>query len=380
MSMSVIKHIDVFPLRLPMIRGFAFASGSAGCAGDTAPHVLVRVTDDAGHVGWGEGRPVPGWSYETLESVTTTLRVYLAPAALGCEIHDRVGLHQRMHAALGRGPSTGQPIAKAALDMAGHDLAAQAMGLPLRAYLGGAGLVRPMPLSYTVTAHETDSAADEVAAARGAGFAHFNFKVAMGGPDAALARAIRRAAGADAFIWADANQGYTLPQARRAAAALADAGVDVLEQPLPADRMNLMRQLRPGTALPLAIDEASVSPADFFGYAAEGLVDYLVLKVTRSGGLGPSLQQIMIAEAAGLKLLVSGLTDGLLTKLAALQLAAVFGYAGPAALNGSQFTDESALFPGKAQLERGGAVLLPSVPGVGVAPESVALDRFRCDV
>jgi L-alanine-DL-glutamate epimerase-like enolase superfamily enzyme len=63
-----------------------------------------------------------------------------------------------------------------------------------------------------------------------------------------------------------------------------------------------MRSLRQSTSIPLAVDEASVGASDFFHYAAEGLIDYLVIKVTRSGGIWPTLQQISVAESAGLPL------------------------------------------------------------------------------
>ena len=139
------------------------------------------------------------------------------------------------------------------------------------------------------------------------------------------------------------------------------------------DQFEQMRSLRASTSIPLAVDEASVGPADFFRYASRGLVDYLVVKVTRSGGIWPSVQQIAIAEAAGLPLLVSGLTDGFLTKMAVCQMALAFGFAGPAALNGSQFTDDSALFPTKGQLEYAGSVHLNDAPGIGVEPDEAAL-------
>jgi L-alanine-DL-glutamate epimerase-like enolase superfamily enzyme len=90
----------------------------------------------------------------------------------------------------------------------------------------------------------------------------------------------------------------------------------------------------------------------------------------------PTLAQISVADAAGLPLLVSGLTDGLLTKLAVCQVAAAFGCAGPAALNGSQFIDESALFPTKADAESGGTVYLTAEPGIGVRPDEGALRDF----
>jgi muconate cycloisomerase len=286
-----------------------------------------------------------------------------------------------MHQVIGRGPSTGQPIAKAALDLALHDLIARRAGLSLRAFLGGDDRRATVFLSYTLTGHDPPAVAEDMRAAVDAGFRHFNFKAAVAPEtDAAVARTVCEARPPGGFVWADANQGYQLHEARRMSAIFADLGVDVLEQPLPADQTAQMAVLRQATRMALAVDEATVSPADFFHYAAAGLVDYLVVKVTRSGGLWPTLQQVGVAQAAGLPLLVSGLTDGLLTKLAACQVALAYGCTGPAALNGSQFTDESALFPDKARMEHGGAVHLDETPGIGVAPDEAALRALRAEV
>jgi L-alanine-DL-glutamate epimerase-like enolase superfamily enzyme len=375
--MRTIQSVAVFPIHLPVTHPFRFSSGTAGKAGDNAPFVLVRLTDSEGEVGWGEGRPMPQWAYETVESVTTAIHKYLAPAILGLEITDRWGLQQCMHRAIGRGPSTGLPIAKAAIDMAVHDLCARCVKLPLRNYLGGSIQRNTIALSYTLTSHDVESVRQEIAEAMKQGFRHFNFKVAvMPESDIALAQAIRQTAGLDAFVWADANQGFQPHEALRVVRDFAEIGVDVLEQPFPADQPQLMRRLRGQCPIPLAIDEASVSPADFFQYAAEGLVDYLVIKVTRSGGIWPSMQQMAVAASAGLPLLVSGLTDSLLTKLAVCQLASVYGYHGPAALNGSQFIDESALYPDKSTIEFDGTIHLGEQYGIGVHPNQQALEQY----
>jgi muconate cycloisomerase len=375
--MKTIRSVEVFPVGLPMTKSFRFASGSAGQAGEKVPHVFVKITDSDGGVGWGEGRPAPQWSYETQESVTSTIRNYLAPAIIGLPITDRHGLHERMFKAVGRGPSLGQPIAKAAIDLAVHDLAARAAGQTLRSYLGGSDTRDTVALSYTLTGHDREEVRDDIMKARAQGFVHFNFKAAVTpATDCAVAEAVKEFASPEAFIWADANQGFKLHEARAVAREFARIGVHVLEQPLPADQIHLMRELRRDCPLPLAVDEATVGPADFFHYAAEGLVDFLVVKITRSGGLWPSLQQIAVAQSAGLPLLLSGLTDGLLTKMAACQLVAAFGYNGPAALNGSQFIDELALFPQKVQIECDGVVRLGTQPGIGVQPDEGALRRL----
>src|SRR5687767_4776185 len=206
MTAPTIAAVDVFPTLLPLSKTFTFASGSTGAAGERAPHVFVRVTASDGQEGWGEARPVPSWSYETLETVTTTLRRYLATAVIGLPITDRRQLHQRMFRAIGRGPSPGQPIAKCALDMAVHDLCARAANLPLRAYLGGSPNPHSVTLSYTVTLHTPDEAAADVSDALKQGYHHFNFKAGIGqGPngvqeDAALAEAIRHTAGPTSFV------------------------------------------------------------------------------------------------------------------------------------------------------------------------------------
>lgn len=378
--MSTIDRIDVFPLAIPMTRSFAFASGSAGEAGGTAPHILVRVTDSDGAYGWGEGRPVSQWSYETPGSVVDVLRNHLAPAVSGMATADLLGLRRKMHSAIGRGPSEGMPIAKAALDVALHDLMARRCGLTLREFLGGALDRNRVAMSWTLTAHDLGGLRADFEEGVEAGFRHFNFKVAVApGTDADIADWLCAHRPDGGFIWADANQGYALHEARRAAEVFLRAGVDLLEQPLAADQMGLMRQLRASTAMPLAVDEASVGPADLLAYAAEGLVDYLVVKVTRSGGLGPSADQLAIANAAGLPSVVSGLTDGLLTKLAACQLASAFSVDGPAALNGSQFIDESALYPQKVEVEVDGEVILNNQPGIGVEPDPEGLKRYAAE-
>jgi muconate cycloisomerase len=380
-AMTKIQQIDVWPVGVPVTRGFTFASGNAGAVGTKAALVFVRVRDSDGRVGWGQSRPVPQWSYDTIESVVSALRNHLGPAVIGCETWDRLGLHARMFAAIGRGPSDGMPIAKAALDIAVHDLLARNAGVPLRALVGGSAAPAALPLSWTCTAHTAETLEQDVADGLGQGLRHFNFKAAVSPEtDIAVAKKLATLVPAGSFLWADCNQGFTLPDAVRVAAAFEEIGVSLLEQPLPADQPHLLAALRARTRLALAVDEASVSPGDFFDYARRGLVDFLVLKVPRSGGIWPTLLQLATARSAGIPFVVSGLADGLLTKLAAAQVAAAFGNKYPLALNGSQFLDESALFPCKTEWERDGTIHLGAQPGVGPAPDEDAVKQSLLDL
>lgn len=368
-----IAQIEVFLVQVPITRTFVFASGSAGTSGGVAEVPFVKMTGAEGIVGWSDARPTPSWNYETTGSIVSAIRDHLGPAVLGLEATDRAGLHRAMHAVIGRGPSTGMPLAKAALDQAAHDLAARSAGLSLREYLGGSRERRRLELSWTVTAHDTAAAADDAGEALDLGFRHLNFKVGVERrTDIAVCRTLRGLI-PDGFLWGDANQSLSLREARTVARALEAEGCDLLEQPLRADLAFLMKDLRQATTLPLAADESTVSPADFLALVADRAVDYLVLKLTRSGGIHPSLQQLAIADAAGLAVVVSGLSDTFLTKIAAAQVAAAHGQTGPLALNGSQFLDESELFPDKPDFERGGAITLGDGPGLGCTPDEDAL-------
>lgn len=379
--MRTISRIEVFPVAVPITRTFKFASGSAGTAGETAKLIYVKITDSDGAVGWGEGRPHPQWSYETPAGVVQVIRDHLAPALIGNEMWDRRGLHQRMHQQVGRGPSTGMPVAKAAIDLALHDLCAKAAGLPLRCFLGGAQADSSVELSWTVAVTTAEDAAKEIEAGQAAGFRQFNFKITPNQQeDEKIARRIIAATAPGGLIWADANQGLPVVKAAGICNFFHDLGVEVIEQPLPADELHQMRHLRQKTAMRLAVDEASVSPADFFQYVRENLVDYLVLKLTRTGGIWPTLEQIGTASAAGLPFLVSGLADGMMVKTAVCQVAASRGYRGPAALNGSQFMDDSRLFPRKAEVEKDGAIHLGEAPGIGIDPDESALRKYAWDL
>lgn len=367
----VIAQVEVFPVQIPIVRTFVFATGSPGKAGESSRHVFVRITDSDGCYGWGEGHPLPGWSGETPESVLATLRHYVSRAIIGHPVHDRLGLHRLLDRALGR---AAQPIARCAIDVALHDLISRRAGMPLRALLGGSYGPKSLPLSYTMTDVDDEAITQTVEEQRAQGFAHFNFKVGVEPDrDIDIARVLRRAAGPEAFLWADANQSLDLISARPILRAYEELGINLLEQPLPKEAQLTMTQLRGLTKIPLSIDEASVTAADYLRYVSFGLVDYLCLKLTRSGGILPSLQQAAIATAAHQRIIASGLVDSLLTRVATAHVAAALNIAAPMAVNGGQFLDESRIFPDLDRYEKNGRIHLGHEPGIGVVPEVDAL-------
>ena len=116
-----IARIDVFVLGFPFKSVFVLAGGVAGDRNVLSHRVLVKLTTERGAVGWGEATPTPRWTYETTETIVSTLAPL--PRAGGAR---HPGVEPR-RAAPRDGPrdrpgvTTGSPLAKSAIDVAAHD-------------------------------------------------------------------------------------------------------------------------------------------------------------------------------------------------------------------------------------------------------------------
>ena len=207
------------------------------------------------------------------------------------------------------------------------------------------------------------------------GYRNFNIKVAPDPKfDIELCRMVKKLV-PDGFLWADANGGYDEATALQAAPKLAEAGVAVLEQPLPASRLSGYQKLKKQAALPIIMDEGVVNCAELEEFIKLGLLDGVAMKPARCGGLTEARRQIELLEKHGLMFLGSGLTDPDLSLAASLLLYGAYDLKFPAALNGPQFLDGSIL---KAPLEvRDGSMAVPTGPGLGVEIDPSKLGRFR---
>ena len=364
-----IDRIDVFPLYYPTAGYFKFFEGPRGSYG--RPAVMVKITADDGTVGWGQSVPVPTWSYETLETATSVLCDYLAPALSGRDPRDIEGAHLALDAALAPSFTRGMPIARSGLDFALYDLAGKLSGKPLAAMWN-----RPpggrITLSWTVNVRTLDEIDEVVEAGRRRGYRHFNIKVAPKLDfDALLARRVRQLA-PEGFLWADANGGYDPATALEAAPRLADAGVDVLEAPLKPNRLGGYQALKRQGALPILMDEGVVSPVELEEFIRLGMLDGLAIKPSRTAGLFWAKRQIEILNDAGLMWLGSGLSDPDVSLAAHLGLFGAFALERPAALNGPQFLAPSDLLKKPLQVAEGVAHV-PSGPGLGVEVDEVKL-------
>ena len=359
--MGRIVRVEVGRLDYALVGEFKFFKGAS------RPTVLVRLVDDAGAEGWGQSVPVETWTYETVETVETTLENYLAPAVVGADPSDLAEVHARLERAIRPSFSVGQPLAKAAIDLACYDLWGRRAGKSVAALLGGAKRAE-ITLSWTINAASLAKAEAQLEAGRAAGYGNFNVKI---GPpqtrdyDLELIRLVTKFA-PGGFHWCDANTSYDLDTARAMAPKLADAGLKALESPLPPNRIRDYQALRKMGALPILMDEGIVSPVEAEEFMALDMLDGIAMKVARCGGLWHAARSVTLLEERGLKLFASGLTDAELSMAASAHLFAWAGLAAPAALNGPQYLagrgTEDEAFRAKGDIMR-----VPGGPGLGVA-------------
>jgi muconate cycloisomerase len=219
----------------------------------------------------------------------------------------------------------------------------------------------------------------EEAEAKLAARLHDTFKVKIGAlaPEADLARLRRLAAALSgrAHLIVDANQAWDETTALRCLPALAELGVTLVEQPLPAWNVAGMARLRARTTVPLMADECVFTPHDMLRVAQQAAADVVSLKLVKHGGLLNLKRVAAVAEAAGIGLYGGCLLESSIGAAAHLQAFAglrELGWGcehfGPRIL-----TDDLVTEPLRFEEFR---VHLPAGPGLGVTLDRDKLRRY----
>jgi L-Ala-D/L-Glu epimerase len=326
---------------LTLAETFAIARGARD-----EQEVVQLALEHEGIFGFGEASPIYWWG-ETADSA----RAFLADEAPELAGDDPFALE-----AIGRRLAAypGEQAAKSALDAALHDWIGKRLGQPVWRLLG----LQPSgpPTSYTIG---LDSVEGTRARADRAG--HFEvLKIKVGGPDdLGRLEAVREES--EARIRVDGNEGWTLETARELMPELVELGIELVEQPFPADDLESFRGLRElSPRLPAVVDEgchdlASVAP--IAGYA-----DGINVKLAKAGGLREAVRMIHAARALGLRVMLGCMIESELGIAPAAQIASL---ADDVDLDGHLLLAESP-FTGLGFED--GRVVPSSSPGLGVQP------------
>ena len=282
-------------------------------------YVIVELRLANGVEGIGEAATLggPRWSEESVESIKATIDAYLAPALIGAPANRFEAARIRMDEAAKRNNA-----AKAAIESALFDAVGKTLGVPAVQLLGGA-VRESVPVLWTLAsgdpAQEIEEAEKKLAARL-----HDTFKVKIGArsPEADIAR-LRRLAGAlagRASLIVDANQAWDETTALRCLPVLAELGVRLVEQPLPAWNLAGMARLRASSTLPLMADECVFAAHDMLDVARAAAADVVSLKLVKHGGLLATRDVAAVAEAAGIGLYGGCLLESSIGAAAHLQV------------------------------------------------------------
>lgn len=248
------------------------------------------------------------------------------------------------------------PFALAALDVAGHDLAARLAGRPLYEQLG---LPSPVGIgsSYSIGLDEPELMTAKLR--RNGGWSMYKVKLARPG-DLDVLRRLRELT--DAPFWLDGNACWQPSEMRAILPQLAELGVVALEQPFPVAAGAATAQLRRHSSIPIIADESVRGPADLARTA--GQFDGINVKVVKAGGITPALELLEQAGQRGLTTMLGCLPESTLGAGAAAHLAALAGHVDLDTV-ALLATDLGVGF----QLDERGRIQLPEADGTGFCPQ-----------
>ncbi|MCA9658319.1 MAG: hypothetical protein KC486_08245 [Myxococcales bacterium] len=291
--MTTLRTVEAEALEIPFKASFSHSLATRSRMAST----LVRAVADDGARGYGEGCPRAYVTDETLDDALERCR-QAAPALTGGSLTHAAEIHPLLDAALGQEPA---PAARCALELALLELLARDRNLSVRRLLGG----REGDVRYSGVASGDDPARVGKLAARMAqvGFAQVKIKVGRDlERNLALVRAVDEAFAGDVELRVDANACWDLAEARAQIAALRRVGVLLFEQPMPAAARDDYRRLRPdlpGDAA-VMIDESLVDLEDARWFIEARAADRFLLKISKHGGLLPTLRIAALAREAAI--------------------------------------------------------------------------------
>lgn len=271
----VISGIDIFDWSVGYAHGEYVMSGGRAASRQTG--TLLRLSTSAGHVGWGEVTPL-GATY--LPSFTDGVRsavAFMAPHLLGCDPTNVSAVSRLMDSIM-----QGQQYAKSPIDIACWDLKGQLLGVSLSDLLGGR-LADSYPVYEPVPLRTPEEMGDFIRERRATGINRFQLKIGNDPrDDIERCEAAVEASASDTIIDADANGGWSLPDAQLAVRGLRGMPI-FLEQPCRTTEDCILATRH--CDLPLILDESVVSISDVIKARNEAGAVAINIKISRVGGL-----------------------------------------------------------------------------------------------
>jgi muconate cycloisomerase len=381
-----ITQLTLFKVAVPLKKVVRHASAER----TVSENLVVRVTLEDGVVGYGEGVPRPYVTGETIESTFACLEQHDWARSIG-RPSDFAQLVARLEALVV--PETendprgmGGNAARCALELALLDAygrrfetsAGTAIDLAQADGVGRWPTPRRVRYSAAITSESLRDELHTALRARIYGFSHVKVKVGGAGQDDSLRlKWLRRVLGRSMDLRLDANEAYPAAELLERVQPLRRCGPSALEQPVPHAQVERLAQLRPLLGIPIMLDESLCGYPDAVAAISHRTADLFNVRLSKCGGIIPSLRIIALARRSGLGVQL-GCHPGETTLLSAAGRHVASRIAGLKYVEGSY--DRHIL---SANLTRqdltfgyGGRARPLAGPGLGVAVDPAALEAM----
>ena len=291
-----IKEICIAKLTIPLSRPFITAVRRTECVDD----VVVLMKTSCGRTGYGSAASTPAITGDSTDSIIHAITSSLGPPLIGRNISELNGLLQMTSQAI-----DGNSSAKAAIDIALHDLFAQYCGLPLYQLLGGHN--HRINSCITISVKDKEEMVSDAMELIRKG--HTTLKIKLGlnpADDIERVQAIRQAVGNHVTLLVDANQGWSYKDALKVIMAFKQQHLNIglVEQPIHATNLADLQAISAQVDCTIIADEACFSPEDALRIAAIQGCDGFNIKLMKSGGIEKAQAMYHIAQAAQLDVMV----------------------------------------------------------------------------
>ncbi len=308
-----IEAIHIHAVHLPLYSPFIVSYGIF----HHMPTIIVKIETDEGIIGYGEALPDEYVTGESFESTYYLLKHTLAPLLIGKNPMEFEKIHDLMNRTI-----YAVPAAKAALDIACFDAAGKKLEQPVYQLIGGR-YHEKFPITHVLSIAEPQEMAEEAAAMMKQGYNSFKMKVGTAvQKDVERIQAVREKVGKDIAIRVDVNQGWKNSAASLVAIrSLKDLNIDWIEQPVAADDIDGMVEIKSKTDIPVMIDEGMKGPRELREIIRKRAADKVNIKLMKCGGILPAAKLAYQAEMAGIECQVGSMVESSIGSAAGFHVA-----------------------------------------------------------
>ncbi len=360
----IISAIELREIRLPLVHFFETSFGRT----TERRIILARVTDKDGAEGWGECTAGEGPFYceEWTETAWATLKAFLAPMVVGCEVESADAVGRLMKKV------RGNRMAKAAIETACWDLEAKVAGVPLWKHLGGVQTEIPCGVSIGIQ-DSPDALLEKIEKELAAGYQRIKIKIKPGWDLDIVERV--RARFPNINLMGDANSAYTMRDAPLFKE-LDRFNLMMIEQPLAHDDMFDHAELQRQIKTPVCLDESIHSPADAEHAIELGACRIINVKLGRVGGHAEAKRVESICRDRGVPVWCGGMLESGIGRAHNIAMATLEGFKLPGDVSASSRYWEEDIIEPPVTITAQGTIVPTNKPGIGYDVNTDRIDRL----